>query len=144
MPTFNKRYRYTGSSTYIQSRQRSIERQAPYFERSLSKRLTLSMDRGIAPHLNMSTTSIPNRLNKRDETDEEEDEEEYITKENQTPNINNLMIKNVINQNNLNRYSPNIQTNPLINNNRRPSQNSYQPRKSLDDDADEEFTTVFK
>ena len=110
MPTFNKRYRYTGSSTYIQSRQRSIERQAPYFERSLSKRLTQSMDRGLAPNLNMSTTSIPNRFNKRDESeDEEDDERDYVTKENQSSTISNILARNLINQNN--RFSPNIQAN---------------------------------
>ncbi len=48
LPNFNSNFRYTGSSTYMQSRHRSIERNQPEFTRSLSKRLTQSMDRGLA------------------------------------------------------------------------------------------------
>lgn len=48
LPNFNSNFRYTGSSTYMQSRHRSIERNQPDFTRSLSKRLTQSMDRGLA------------------------------------------------------------------------------------------------
>ncbi|CAF0727005.1 unnamed protein product [Brachionus calyciflorus] len=48
IPTFNSKFRYTGSSTYMQARHRSIERSQPSFTRSLSKRLTQSMDRGLA------------------------------------------------------------------------------------------------
>lgn len=64
----------------MQTRQRSVERQQPPFERSLSKRLTQSMDRGLAPNMNISTLSIPNRMQSR-ESDEEGDE--YLTKEQQ-------------------------------------------------------------
>ena len=48
LPNFNSNFRYTGSSTYMQSRNRSIDRSQPSFKRSLSKRLTQSMDRGLA------------------------------------------------------------------------------------------------
>lgn len=48
IPNFNQKFRYTGSSTYMQSRNRSIDRNQPQFTRSLSKRLTQSMDRGLA------------------------------------------------------------------------------------------------
>ena len=49
IPNFNQNFRYTGSSTYMQSRHRSIDRaQQPAIIRSLSKRLTHSMDRGLA------------------------------------------------------------------------------------------------
>lgn len=47
IPSFNSKFRYTGS-TYMQSRHRSIDRNQPAFTRSLSKRLTQSMDRGLA------------------------------------------------------------------------------------------------
>lgn len=48
LPSFNSGLRYTISQTYLESRQRSIERSQPSFTRSLSKRLTQSMDRGLA------------------------------------------------------------------------------------------------
>jgi erythrocyte membrane protein band 4.1 len=48
LPTFNSNFRYTASSTYMQSRHRSIDRSQPSFTRSLSKRLTQSMDRGLS------------------------------------------------------------------------------------------------
>lgn len=48
LPNFNTNFRYTGTSTYMQSRHRSIDRSQPSFTRSLSKRLTQSMDRGLA------------------------------------------------------------------------------------------------
>ncbi len=154
LPTFNKKFRYTGSSTYIQSRQRSIERQQPYFERSLSKRLTQSMDRGLATNVNMSTLSIPNRL-KRSETDDEQEEDEYLTKEQQSTTLPHLRYL----KNNQKPGTPNIiqtdasigafnnnsnQTTPMINmQNRKPS---VIPKKSVDDDDerldDDEFYTV--
>lgn len=48
VPNFNSKFRYTGNMTYMQSRHRSIDRNQPAFTRSLSKRLTQSMDRGLA------------------------------------------------------------------------------------------------
>jgi hypothetical protein len=48
IPNFNSQFRYTGNTTYMQSRHRSIERNQPAFTRSLSKRLTQSMDRGLS------------------------------------------------------------------------------------------------
>lgn len=81
IPNFNEKFRYTGSSTYMQTRQRSIERQQPGFARSLSKRLTQSMDRmsgATTPGANSlilqnkSTLSIPNKMNLRESDEEDE------------------------------------------------------------------------
>ncbi|RNA19855.1 hypothetical protein BpHYR1_030157 [Brachionus plicatilis] len=52
IPTFNSKFRYTGSSTYMQARHRSIERSQPAFDRSFSKRMSQSTDRGLA-HQNL-------------------------------------------------------------------------------------------
>ena len=49
-------------------------------------------------------------LNRRDESeDKEDDERDYVTKENQSSKISNILARNLINQNN--RFSPNIQAN---------------------------------
>ena len=56
LPTFNSNFRYTGTSTYMQSRNRSIDRSQPAFTRSLSKRLTQSMDRGLAVQVQNDAT----------------------------------------------------------------------------------------
>ncbi|CAF0813088.1 unnamed protein product, partial [Didymodactylos carnosus] len=44
LPRFNSTFRYTGTYTYHQARQLLLERPAPDFERSLSKRMTRSLD----------------------------------------------------------------------------------------------------
>jgi hypothetical protein len=101
LPTFNQGFRYTGSSTYMQSRHRSIERAQPAFVRSLSKRLTHSMERGLAandtpgsvqsaaqnhfsrmkPHA--SVANIPNRQQyDLRESQEELDQADYNLNEN--------------------------------------------------------------
>lgn len=117
LPTFNSNFRYTGNSTYLQSRNRSIDRSQPQFTRSLSKRLTQSMDRGLATqnpsdtpvqtaainHFNrakphMSTSNIPgSRMNRQDSDLRESQEEldqggDYIVNNNNNPsyNANNL------------------------------------------------------
>lgn len=110
LPTFNSNFRYTGTSTYMQSRNRSIDRTQPQFTRSLSKRLTQSMDRGLAqqnpnetpgsvqtaainhftrkPH--MSTSNLPgNQLNRLDSNLRESDEDleqggDYVVNNNNT------------------------------------------------------------
>ena len=137
LPTFNKKYRYTGSSTYLQSRQRSIERQQPFFERSISKRLTQSMDRGLATNFNISTQSIPNRL-KRNETDDEQEEDEYLTTENPSATLPHL--RNLRNNQN-GAYSP-IQVDASAG----AFNNQMQPKKltkrSVDDVDDEYFTVI--
>ncbi len=85
LPSFNPRFRYTGQSTYIQSRYRSVERQQPAFERSLSKRLTQSMDRGLSSTTfqrpNINSKSIPDKINMS------EDEEVYVTNEIQSSSV---------------------------------------------------------
>ncbi len=94
LPNFNEKFRYTGSSTYMQSRNRSIDRNQPQFTRSLSKRLTQSMDRGLAVqnpnetpgsvqsaafnHFNrikqhQSTSNLPNRNNPNEFRESQED-----------------------------------------------------------------------
>lgn len=64
IPNFNTKFRYTGSSTYMQARHRSIERSQPAFDRSFSKRMSQSTDRGIAnqnlPNSTPGSTSLGN------------------------------------------------------------------------------------
>lgn len=64
IPTFNTKFRYTGSSTYMQARHRSIERSQPAFDRSFSKRMSQSTDRGLAhqnlPNSTPGSTSLGN------------------------------------------------------------------------------------
>jgi len=100
MPNFNASHRMSVSSTYLQARNRSVDRQQPSFTRSLSKRLSQSMDRGFnsgpntpatnslnRPHT--STHSIPNQIKLR-ESDEDADEDEYMVDERANANNNNL------------------------------------------------------
>jgi hypothetical protein len=44
LPRFNSTFRYTGTYTYHQARQLLLDRPNPDFERSLSKRMTKSLD----------------------------------------------------------------------------------------------------
>jgi hypothetical protein len=44
LPRFNSTFRYTGTYTYHQTRQLLLDRPNPDFERSLSKRMTKSLD----------------------------------------------------------------------------------------------------
>lgn len=104
MPNLNASHRMSVSSTYMQTRNRSVDRQQPSFTRSLSKRLSQSMDRGFnsgpntpastsfnRPHT--STHSIPNQIKLR-ESDEDADEDEYMVDERTNPNNNNAIANN--------------------------------------------------
>lgn len=115
------------------------------------------MDRGLSTNLdNRSTLSIPNRLNLN--TDDEQDEDEYLTKEHQSATLPNRLVQNFT-RNNGQFNSPNIQldassgafnnnnnsnqTTPMINmQNRKPSQTTLPPRKSFDDVEDEFYTVI--
>jgi hypothetical protein len=44
LPRFNSTFRYTGTYTYHQARQLLLDRPNPDFERSLTKRMTKSLD----------------------------------------------------------------------------------------------------
>ncbi len=44
LPRFNSTFRYTGTYTYHQARQLLLDRPNPDFERSLSKRMTKSLE----------------------------------------------------------------------------------------------------
>jgi hypothetical protein len=44
LPRFNSTFRYTGTYTYHQTRQLLLDRPNPDFERSLSKRMTKSLE----------------------------------------------------------------------------------------------------
>ncbi len=46
LPRFNSTFRYTGTYTYHQARQLLLDRPNPDFERSLSKRMTKTLDIG--------------------------------------------------------------------------------------------------
>ncbi|CAF1295915.1 unnamed protein product [Adineta steineri] len=54
LPRFNSTFRYTGTYTYHQARQLLLDRPNPDFERSISKRMTKSLD-----VLNNSNTAAP-------------------------------------------------------------------------------------
>lgn len=96
IPSFNQKFRYTGSSTYMQSRHRSIERSQPQFPRSFSKSMARSVDHGLsgdvstpgsvqsaaANHYNKmkphaSVANIPNRQQQPYDEREEEEAGDY-------------------------------------------------------------------
>ncbi|CAF0956710.1 unnamed protein product, partial [Didymodactylos carnosus] len=64
LPRFNSTFRYTGTYTYHQARQLLLERPAPDFERSLSKRMTRSLDVLTPDQRKAGENYSPSRLHK--------------------------------------------------------------------------------
>jgi len=61
LPRFNSTFRYTGTYTYHQARQLLLDRPNPDFERSLSKRMTKSLDVSGGGEINRPSRPVVQR-----------------------------------------------------------------------------------